>query len=563
MAPPTSDAVIRFEPDGFDLNRPWLLGRQSAGAGFLRAAVEGRRDGPVYGYTAHASSADMFTKMVRGFDPAAKPEWIRAEEMAQIGARRGVLYLADPSLTHYARLRMRQGPAAHSLCGVTHTLATAGTMQLIADLLTEAIMPWDALICTSSAALKTVHEVLGAEADFLRWRFGPGAQLRFPHLPVIPLGTHCADFTFTADDKAQARESLGLAADEVAALYVGRLVFSGKAHPFPMFHALQAVVERTGKKVALILCGRAPTEDMAAAFLAGAQAYAPDVRVISVDSRGDAERRGAWAAGDIFVSLADGIQETFGLTPVEAMAAGLPAVVSDWNGYKDTVRDGIDGFRITTWAPAPSEAGATFALRHELNILDYDNYCWTAAATTSVDLKQLTDRLAALVEQPDLRRRMGEAGQARARQTYDWAHVFKQHQALWGEMNARRLAAASNPDETAWTAAAPRIPSARLDPFRAFGHYPTHQMGPHTLVRLLPGATRETHHRRSHEDMFPNTGVSDSLAAKIWAVLDAGEVSVEALSAASGMSIGWGTTVMGMMAKMGLVELSAPGGDGS
>ena len=41
------------------------------------------------------------------------------------------------------------------------------------------------------------------------------------------------------------------------------------------------------------------------------------------------------------MSLADNIQETFGLTPVEAMAAGLPCVMSDWDGYRDTVRDGV------------------------------------------------------------------------------------------------------------------------------------------------------------------------------------------------------------------------------
>jgi len=28
------------------------------------------------------------------------------------------------------------------------------------------------------------------------------------------------------------------------------------------------------------------------------------------------------------------------------MAAGLPCVVTDWDGYKDTVRHGEDGFRV-------------------------------------------------------------------------------------------------------------------------------------------------------------------------------------------------------------------------
>ena len=53
-------------------------------------------------------------------------------------------------------------------------------------------------------------------------------------------------------------------------------------------------------------------------------------------------------AADIFVSLADNIQETFGLSVIEAMASSLPLVVSDWNGYKDLVNHGFNGFRIPT-----------------------------------------------------------------------------------------------------------------------------------------------------------------------------------------------------------------------
>jgi starch synthase len=47
-----ADAAIRFEPDAFDMNRPRLMGRQSAGAGFLRAAVAGRLGEEVVGYGA-------------------------------------------------------------------------------------------------------------------------------------------------------------------------------------------------------------------------------------------------------------------------------------------------------------------------------------------------------------------------------------------------------------------------------------------------------------------------------------------------------------------------------
>src|SRR6266481_7986099 len=131
MAQLPTDAVIRFEPDGYDLNRPWLLGRQSAGHGFLRAAVQGRGEGPVYGYTAQSASAQMFERMVREFDPSAEPAWIKGEQLDRIGQARGVLYLADPTLAAFARPRLRVGPARYSLCGVTHTLATANIQQTI------------------------------------------------------------------------------------------------------------------------------------------------------------------------------------------------------------------------------------------------------------------------------------------------------------------------------------------------------------------------------------------------------------------------------------------------
>ena len=41
-------------------------------------------------------------------------------------------------------------------------------------------------------------------------------------------------------------------------------------------------------------------------------------------------------------------EEDFGLFAVEAMAAGLPVVASDWGGLKDVIRNGKDGFLIKT-----------------------------------------------------------------------------------------------------------------------------------------------------------------------------------------------------------------------
>ena len=51
------------------------------------------------------------------------------------------------------------------------------------------------------------------------------------------------------------------------------------------------------------------------------------------------------------MSLVDNTQETFGLAVAEAMAAGLPVVASNWNGYRDLVRHGVDGYLVPSrWA---------------------------------------------------------------------------------------------------------------------------------------------------------------------------------------------------------------------
>jgi len=558
MPQPSSDAVIRFEPDGYDLDRPWLLGRQVAGHSFLRAAVQGRGEGPIYGYTARPDSAQAFARMVREMDPKAEPHWLDARTPEKIGSTRGVLYIADPAFSEHARLRLRAGPACYSLCGVTHTLASPNAMGELTDVLAEAVMPWDALVCTSEAAVKTVRLVWEAQADYLRWRLGDSVRLTEPQLPVIPLGVHCGDFAFSGDDRNRARTALGLAENEVAILYVGRLVFAGKAHPFPLYHGLQTVAERSGKRLTLILCGRSPNDSIKAAFEAGAAAFAPAVRVIEVDSRSDENRRDAWAAGDVFVSLSDGIQETFGLTPVEAMAAGLPVIVSDWNGYRETVRDGIDGFRIRTWAPSPGEVGDAFAQRQEIGAMHYDAYCWAAASATSVDLDELADRIATLVEQPQLRRRMGAAGRGRARELYDWPGVFKAYQALWGELNAHRLACAGRPELGAGAGPAPTVAPSRLDPFLAFRHFPTGLIGSDTLATLYPGVTFETFRARRRHALFDGVRAPEDLVAPMLDRLARGPATVAQLAEASAnASLHWTAIILGGLAKMGLVALSA------
>ncbi len=553
MPAPASNAALYFHPAGYDLAASRLVGRVAAGHGFLRAAVAGHGGEPIVGYGPTRDLQASFEALIRGIDPAAATDWIQADGLERL-ADHGVCHRPDPVLGAQARLRLRLGQAAYSLTGVTHTLATERTMSVIADTLRDPLAEWDALICTSSAALEIAQRVQGEETEYLRWRLGPDVQISGPQLPVIPLGVHTGDFDASPGLRSQARADIGAAEDEVVALYVGRLVPHAKADPIAMLRGLQAAAERTGKPVAMVFYGQAPTPEILAAFRSAAAQFAPAVRAVFLDGQ-SVPAATAWACGDIFLSLADGIQETFGLTPVEAMAAGLPAVVSDWNGYKDTVRDGVDGFRIRTWAPAPG-AGAAIARAYETGVLNYDVYCWATGASTAIDTAQLTDRLAALIDSPDLRRTMGAAGQARARQDFDWAVVYRQYQALWAELGARRRAAQADPVRMARIAAAPRAGSAHPDPFRAFAHYPSASIGPRTAVWPAPGASAAALDAALGHILFRDLSTPHELLRRIWTSVEGGADSVQAVSVATDLNMALVTRAVGTLAKIGVVSLA-------
>jgi alpha-maltose-1-phosphate synthase len=545
------DIAIVFEPEGYVLEGARLMGRQSAGNGFLRAAVAGLKDGTLFAYTPRKESAELFARMVSAIDPTARTDWIPANGLDQL-TRVGTLYVPDPSLAERARLRLRVGPAAYSLVGVTHTTASQRAMDGIADLLSGPVMPWDALICTSSAVATTVRTLLAAEANYLKWRLG-AQRFTLPQLPVIPLGVHCDDWATNAQERSSARQELGVALDQLVALFVGRLSSDAKAHPYPLYAGLEATAQRTRKAIALVQCGWFSSAAVEHAFKEGARQFCPSCTVIWANGKSAEERRRAWASADIFISLSDNIQETFGLTPIEAMAAGLPVVVTDWDGYKDTVRDGQDGFRIPTWL-APAGLGESLGQAYEAGTHSYDQHCGAASQLTSIDMRALVDRLSDLAEQPQLRRQLGEAGRQRARGVYDWSVIFRQYKALWRELAERR--AKSDPR---LTAGGPKVAPGRMNPLRAFGHYATRHLSSETRIELSgsPDAWPDL----IRHPLFSSMGVNLQRGELIEAVLDTigsgNPVSLVELNRKLSASPAAVATAVCLLAKMNLVRLIA------
>ncbi len=450
------------------------MGRNAAGESFLRGYLSHTRASELWVQVQALDHAQHFASAVT---QAGRTEPVKVVDRANLAALSGadVVYYPGPGICEHAFHRAAVGgTGAWSLCGITHTTASAGAMDAIVDLVTAPVQPWDAVICTSTAVKNNVERLLQAQVDYLQARLGV-SRLVLPQLPVIPLGIHTDDFAFTHEHKVAARALLGVDADTLVVLFMGRLSFHAKAHPLAMYQALETAAKASGKSVVLIECGWHANDFIAKAYADAASLACPSLRVVTLDGRKAEDRHTAWAAADVFCSLADNIQETFGITPIEAMAAGLPVVVSDWDGYKDTVRDGVDGFRVPTTLPAAG-LGADLAYRHALEMDTYDMYCGHTCSLVAVDVAAAADAFTRLFNSAELRQQMGAAGRQCAREVYDWRHIIPQYEALWAQLSEIRLAQVQNlpPLAHQWP--------ARMDPFHAFASYPTYTLTPETML---------------------------------------------------------------------------------
>jgi glycosyltransferase involved in cell wall biosynthesis len=459
-------AAIYFHPEAYTTSGPKLMGRNAAGESFLRGFFAYSKAQEFWAQVQTPEYGQAFAATAQN---AGRRELVKLVDKNSLGAlaQVGAVYFPGPGLGEHAWQRAVFGHGAWSLCGITHTTSSARAMDALAELLVAPVQPWDALICTSAAVKSNVTRLLQAQVDYLGQRLGI-QKLVLPELPVIPLGIHTQDFSFTAAQKGMARAAIGADEHTLVVLYMGRLSFHAKAHPLAMYQALEraAAILPAKQKVVLVECGWHANEFIEKAFTDAAKLACPSVRVVTLDGRKAEDRRTAWACADVFCSLSDNIQETFGIVPIEAMAAGLPVVVSDWDGYKDTVRDGVDGFRVSTLVPGAGLAG-DLALRHALEIDTYDMYCGHTCSLVAVDVEAAARAFMRLFASQELRKTMGDMGQQRAREQYDWSVIIPQYEALWAQLADIRHAQAK--DLKALLQPWP----ARMDPFHAFAGYST------------------------------------------------------------------------------------------
>lgn len=487
-----ANAAIYYQHEAFSTEVAKLMGRNAAGAGFLSGFARHAEVERFIGYAKDRKEFERFRAHLGAHSPR-EAAWVPHGDLAGL-ARAGALFVYSPGVGEFCWQRRFLDEAAYSVVGLTHTISSDRVMQDFGDLLVAPVQPWDALVCTSLAVRRTLEGVLQNWGAYLAERFGAPPPAPRLELPVIPLGVDCDAFPErerSAKARARFRQRHAIGDKDVAFMFLGRLSFHAKAHPLPMYLALEQAARRTGRRLLFVLCGYYFNDSIRRQFAEGAKLYCPSVRVLQVDGRKPELRAAAWAGADVFLSFSDNIQESFGLAPVEAMAAGLPAVVSEWDGYRDTVVHGETGFCVPTAMPEPGH-GAEFALRYLAQLDTYDLYIGRTGQCTAVDVPAAVEACVALIGDAQLRARMGEAGRSRARRVFDWSVVVRAYQALWAELAAIRRAAGRRPGKGH---------PLRDDPFRLFRVFPSHAIGSDSGVEALAADPAAEAKRIARADM--------------------------------------------------------------
>lgn len=390
------------------------------------------------------------------------------------------IFRPDPLTAELIWKRQQLEGRGYATCGLVHTMSGDRIARAVGDMCVAPSDGSDALICPSEAIRDAVRALWDIHVDYYNQRFG--GKFTCPVLtPVIPLGVQTEKFIrlTTPDKRAQQRQALDVADDEIVVLFHGRLSFASKAHPLPLFLAMESASVLSQRKLRLVMYGYFKPADMEQHFRNLAADYCKKVRIDFVTNDDPRFPDALWAGADIFVSLADNIQESFGLTPVEAMAAGLPAVISDWNGYRGGVRNGVDGFLVPTMTPPPS-AGMAIAESY-YNFENYGISLMGAAQSTAIDIAHAAAAIAALANDDSKRKNFSANGRARALDTYDWRHIIRQYEELWAELAAIRQTTTLHAPPVNWQAAQLGYPN----PWKMFESFPTRHVNDQEVIRII------------------------------------------------------------------------------
>ena len=445
----------------------YRMGRPVANEGFLRALVTYGTFDTYEFFCPDLHHMEAFTRKVEEIVPDARcrervraslqialPESLRSEPY-------DAFHMGDFTyfMPRLVAMRNRLCPKPFPVTGVTHSLDAVRMSTRYLELVLSGLGPWDGIVCTSRAARDVVQKGL-------QWALEKAGKALIgeetpsgPVLERIPLGI---DEMFREEgDRNRAREFLRIPEGTVVGLSVGRFSLRQKADWSPVLEHL-ARMSAAGRleDFVLLIAGGAETAeiDMLESLIARTGLSR---KVLLFPNFAADLKPTLYHAADVYLSLVDNYQETFGLSIIEALASALPVICSDFSGYRELVVPEETGWLIPSRAP---ECLPDF-IRDGLGILDPSMARLYRSQTVALDLQALDRALERALGDAPLRRRMGEKAR-KAAAAFQWDAVIPEYESFW-----RRLSKAAKAKPQGTIRGRADLLVGDMESF--FSHYPS------------------------------------------------------------------------------------------
>ena len=282
------------------------------------------------------------------------------------------LHIQEPSVHRVMHFK-NINPKPLVVTGITHSLGFPE--HVLYQPLLEAVVlndfaghtPHDLMFCTSNEAALALNKI--------------ESHLGVKHMTkaLAPLGIEADDFY-----KNKKINPINL-------LYLGRIDNETKCN---MDYFLEMLCEaRENKDFTLTIAG------------ASSKNITCDLDWVTIECNVTEERKKELLANaDIFLAPSDNVQETFGISLLEAMSSGLPIIAYDWSGYRSIIIDELNGHLIKT----EMKNGGGFP-----------------------DRGMFVEKLRELIDDEEKRISIGNYNEKYVREIFNWEHVIKMFIGLW------------------------------------------------------------------------------------------------------------------------------------
>lgn len=438
-----------------------ILGRKVANEGFLHALLTTDPFAQYHFFLPDRRSGEALEAFVRSRCPGAAPRvriLPRTALPRQLASTTYHCFHLSDCLTHQgflAAVRNRLARNVFPVTGVTHSLSYARYGQSFAQHVWAGATARDCIVATSRAGAAVVREELAALREYC------GAPA--PRVDVVPLGVRREEFADLGGSVA------GVPAGMTVFLVPGRISPYSKMDLLPLLRAFQRL-RRAGTDLGCACMVLAGSPDEGASLPGTLTNLAANIglRLVVVLCPDDAAKKALLGRADVVVSLADNPQETFGLTLLEAAAAGKPVIASDYDGYRDLVVHGKTGLLVAT--ADSGEVGEVSLLAPLLYDTAY--HLWLAQ-DVAVDVGELAASIGVMLR-PEVREEMGRAAREHS-SAFDWPEVIGRYLALWERLGAEPAPAPGEGES---------LHPLALDHGRIFGGYPTRRLQDEDMLEM-------------------------------------------------------------------------------